>query len=81
VIISTHDLETIEPELEEVKIEYRTAIISMVGNGIDTTILELLNLEIEVISESEHGLRLILETDDLIGSLATLAGGSGLISQ
>ena len=81
VIISTHDLETIEPELEEAKIEYRTAIISMVGNGIDTTILKLLNLEIEVISESEHGLRLILETDDLIGSLATLAGGSGLISQ
>ena len=53
----------------------------MVGNGIDTTIVELLNLEIEVISESEHGLRLILETDDLIGSLTTLAGGSGLISQ
>jgi aspartate kinase len=81
LIISTHDLETIEPGIEEAKIEYRTAIISMVGNGIDTTILELLNLEIEVISESKHGLRLILETDDLIGSLATLAGGSGLISQ
>jgi aspartate kinase len=81
VIISAHDLETIEPEIQEMKIEYRTAIISMVGNGIDASIVELLNLEIEVISESKHGLRLILETDDIIGSLTTLAGINGLISQ
>ncbi len=81
LIISAHDLEMIEPGLEEAKIEYRTAIVSMVGNGIDTTIVDLLDLETEVISESKHGLRLILETDDLVSSLATLARSNGLIIQ
>jgi aspartokinase len=81
LIISAHDLEIVEQELEDAKIESRTAIVSMVGNGIDTTIVELLNLKIEVISESEHGLRLILDTEDLTGSLAKLARCNGLISQ
>jgi aspartate kinase len=81
LIISAHDLEIVEQELEDAKIESRTAIVSMVGNGIDTTIVELLNLKTEVISESEHGLRLILDTEDLTGSLAKLARCNGLISQ
>jgi len=81
LIISAHDLESIEPAIEEGEIEYQTAIISLVGNGIDTTIVELLDLKMEIISESKHGIRLILKTDDLIGFLTSLAGGSGLISQ
>ena len=81
LIISAHDLEIINSSLEDADIEYRTAIISMVGNGIDTTIVNLLNLDTEVISESEHGLRLILDTEDLVGALETLARVNGLAIQ
>ena len=81
LIISAHDLEIINSSLEDAYIEYRTAIISMVGNGIDTTIVNLSDLDTEVISESEHGLRLILDTEDLVGALETLARVNGLAIQ
>ena len=41
----------------------------------------LLDLDTEVISESEHGLRLILDTEDLVGALETLARVNGLAIQ
>ena len=81
LIISAHDLEIINSSLEDADIEYRTAIISMVGNGIDTTIVNLSGLDTEVISESEHGLRLILDTEDLVGALEALARVNGLTIQ
>ena len=65
LIVPTHDLQDYE-NLIHGKIEYRTGIISIIGNTGSKII------EHELVSKNEYGARYIIDTDDLSGTILEL---------
>ena len=65
LIVPTHDIQDYE-NLIHGKIEYRTGIISIIGNTDSKTI------EHELVSKNEYGSRYILDTNDLPGAIQEL---------
>jgi hypothetical protein len=65
LIVPTHELQHFD-DLIHGKIEYRTAIISIIGK------IDINSIGHELISVNEYGTRIIIDTDDLPNALSDL---------